>query len=359
MVVAGRHRLPGFDPRSRAGSDNSQSAMLGGSGGVSIRAPARGATQELVRACAYWPVSIHAPARGATFEAGGQMRPLAFQSTLPRGERRPRTCAGRPSLVSIHAPARGATSASLLERSTDRVSIHAPARGATLAVVVQPIWPCFDPRSRAGSDQRAAPDGSSTCFNPRSRAGSDLAWSFGAVDWSCFNPRSRAGSDARLRRRRSANGCVSIHAPARGATWPRASMHRLPYVSIHAPARGATAESMPWRFSVFRSTLPRGERRQIASAVVARSAFQSTLPRGERPLDRRRSLRARTVSIHAPRAGSDTLERQLCCASMLFQSTLPARGATLEPGHARHMTEVSIHAPARGATRPTAANRVR
>ena len=36
------------------------------------------------------------------------------------------------------------------------------------------------------------------------------------------------------------DGSVSIHAPARGATRPRSPEHRRRTVSIHAPARGAT-----------------------------------------------------------------------------------------------------------------------
>ena len=35
--------------------------------------------------------------------------------------------------------------------------------------------------------------------------------------------------------------CVSIHAPARGATKRSARHARKPSVSIHAPARGATS----------------------------------------------------------------------------------------------------------------------
>ena len=163
---------------------------------VSIHAPARGATavpaQDRIRV----RVSIHAPARGATSRhqrvacsvcfnprsrEGSDPKPLipdapvrAFQSTLPRGERRrdsrPRTLwrsfnprsregsdgrraqSGTKCHVSIHAPARGATSVSrpfvplrgfqstlprgerqLLNflKALLEVSIHAPARGAT------------------------------------------------------------------------------------------------------------------------------------------------------------------------------------------------------------------------------------
>ena len=36
---------------------------------------------------------------------------------------------------------------------------------------------------------------------------------------------------------------VSIHAPARGATWSRHQFGRVVVVSIHAPARGATHDT--------------------------------------------------------------------------------------------------------------------
>ncbi len=167
-------------------------------GGVSIHAPARGATKVLRLCRPDYPVSIHAPARGATSIAGA----------IPWG-----------SGVSIHAPARGAT-----------VYSH---EGVSVVVVFQSTLPrgerpnpkwvracywCFNPRSRAGSDGVSISPGESSCsFNPRSRAGSDAPERPHPVvlpmfqstlprgerpwrpatrrRWTGFNPRSRAGSD--------------------------------------------------------------------------------------------------------------------------------------------------------------------
>ena len=121
-------------------------------------------------------VSIHAPARGATVENATGAINLAFQSTLPRGERHKRrnvrnqrhafqstlprgerrkwafTMANKLR-VSIHAPARGATLGIASCCDAFHVSIHAPARGATCNVLL-PTYrtKCFNPRSRAGSD---------------------------------------------------------------------------------------------------------------------------------------------------------------------------------------------------------------
>ena len=100
------------------------------------------------------------------------------------------------------------------------------------------------------------------CFNPRSRAGSDTYRQVSPYRQVCFNPRSRAGSDNTLPTRRAvvvqfqstlprgerlAQGfsviggyTVSIHAPARGATYEQWDPADIKPVSIHAPARGAT-----------------------------------------------------------------------------------------------------------------------
>ena len=106
-----------------------------------------------------------------------------FQSTLPHGERH-RVCAEHARVISV--------------------SIHAPARGATsflLPWMVSP--PCFNPRSRTGSDGPIVP---------------------------VLHPPG-----------------VSIHAPARGATVYMTTLTRFPGVSIHAPARGATCRRRPMR----------------------------------------------------------------------------------------------------------------
>ena len=147
---------------------------------------------------------------------------------------------------------------------------------------------------------------------------------------------------------------VSIHAPARGATYDlpipaqlfalfqstrprgaRPSVSRQAqspgYVSIHAPARGATGDNAGFyvKPSSFQSTRPRGARRMVLSATFAGVAFQSTRPRGAR-LNTYIDGYAKWfgVSIHAP-----------------------ARGATRAVS-ARWvgLAQVSIHAPARGAT---------
>ena len=145
--------------------------------GVSIHAPAWGATHRQGRRAARAQVSIHAPAWGATQSVLLTMQDLdEFQSTHPRGVR----------------------------PQPDR----AVSGGCS----------CFNPRTRVGCDSRpllfsAGP----ISFNPRTRVG-------------CDHP---AGKDARLK-------VVSIHAPAWGATGDERLVHIGQAVSIHAPAWGAT-----------------------------------------------------------------------------------------------------------------------
>ena len=54
---------------------------------ISIHAPARGATRISSRRLRTCTISIHAPARGATDQKIKTNQFVAFQSTLPRGER--------------------------------------------------------------------------------------------------------------------------------------------------------------------------------------------------------------------------------------------------------------------------------
>ncbi len=123
---------------------------------------------------------------------------------------------------------------------------------------------------------------------------------------------------------------VSIHAPARGATLKPPSLLLRTLVSIHAPARGATMPHSPKDAlpSQFQSTHPRGVRRyDPAQPGVQQNQFQSTHPRGVRHFTPTRYPLVIRVSIHAP-----------------------ARGATCRYSLVDFLRIVSIHAPARGAT---------
>ena len=143
-------------------------------------------------------VSIHAPARGATAREKFNKDMHLFQFTRPQGARH--RCDGLAEL-------------------RDCVSIHAPARGATA--------------SRSNQRRR------STGFNSRARKGRNLIQLLISIRPTGFNSRARKGRDADTRPRLQVHK-VSIHAPARGATYNHHQTSGRWKVSIHAPARGAT-----------------------------------------------------------------------------------------------------------------------
>ena len=121
-----------FNPRSHKGSDDARK-FNATANKISIHAPTRGATQNLLSLNHIKAISIHAPTRGATCSRQHLFRICyKFQSTLPQGERQ--VCYGkskdfwifqstlpqgeRPGdiyvfaiifFISIHAPTRGAT----------------------------------------------------------------------------------------------------------------------------------------------------------------------------------------------------------------------------------------------------------
>ena len=120
----------------------------------------------------------------------------------------------------------------------------------------------FNPRTRTGCDRQLQTSPyQQACFNPRTRTGCDRDLSSSTIASKSFNPRTRTGCDRKTRTfftllkvsihapargatywaiKRKIKLCVSIHAPARGATQQRPAYYKCPDVSIHAPARGAT-----------------------------------------------------------------------------------------------------------------------
>ena len=99
------------------------------------------------------------------------------------------------------------------------ISIHAPARGATATNIENGKY--------------------SGDFNPRSREGSDLGW-FVLASLLVFQSTLPRGERPEERAFVRFLRMISIHAPARGATYPIAYTKVVQYISIHAPARGAT-----------------------------------------------------------------------------------------------------------------------
>jgi len=201
-----------------------------------------------------------------------------FQSTHPRGVRLSPLRAGEPVTLFQSTHPRGVRR-NEIDVSIDnlRVSIHAPARGATdRGPTYSCLSPCFNPRTREGCD---CPQKRQTVcrhsFNPRTREGCDRHFSSLPWHWPGFNPRTREGCDRGGYKILGLAGLVSIHAPARGATYIR-----------------------PIRLGLLR--------------------FQSTHPRGVRPYQAKWLYVVLNVSIHAPARGATTCRRLPYTAGICF-----------------------------------------
>ena len=96
------------------------------------------------------------------------------------------------------------------------------------------------------------------------------------------------------------------------------------------PARGATAHgNIGVTTTQFQSTLPaRGATNVCLCLRTPEAHFNPRSPHGERHAIIDYQSAGFTISIHAPRTGSDYVSLQPSGKLHLFQSTLPARGAT-------------------------------
>jgi len=147
---------------------------------------------------------------------------VRFQSTPPRRGRR----AAARALATMSAfqstpPRRGRLMGLVYVWQRWGVSIHAPAKGATaLDGFLSPGIQCFNPRPREGGDTINSPLSYAVfSFNPRPREGGDVArpmWRHRRLRFQSTPPRR-----GRLTVSVAQANCfsVSIHAPAKGATW--------------------------------------------------------------------------------------------------------------------------------------------
>ncbi len=191
--------------------------------------------------------------------------------------------------ISIHAPRAGSDKGSTLDAMPLFISIHAP---------------------RAGSDyyrrlHKAMPSN----FNPRSPCGERryswmYIWQFCII--SIHAP--RAGSDGSIHYMGVFEVDISIHAPRAGSDKQDVRGWARSVISIHAPRAGSDRLLSYDLFALghFNPRSPCGERPDTPTRSPAFSAFQSTLPVRGATLPHLRMAAVITISIHAPRAGSDT-----------------------------------------------------
>ncbi len=191
-----------FDPRPRAGGNRRRNPHRRALRGVSIHAPAQGAT----------PARRTGGVRRRSFDprprAGGNTAPAAisaavtaFRSTPPRRGQRAAS-AGKIAAKAFRStpPRRGQPQFDVRRKTQCQVSIHAPAQGATRAGgCARPGQNSFDPRPRAGGNLAPIDD------HPPRRGVSIHAPAQGATrrratSWrgaSSFDPRPRAGGNRR------------------------------------------------------------------------------------------------------------------------------------------------------------------
>ena len=145
--------------------------------------------------------------------------------------------------------------------------------------------------------------------------------------------------------------CISIHAPAKGATATIQRSIIYAFISIHAPAKGATASQ--WNDSTVRRYFnPRSREGSDAPGCFHKIniyIFQSTLPRRERLCSVCVHCIPFTISIHAPAKGATVT---LCVISWPPGNFNPRsrEGSDDRSCKRDKKSDISIHAPAKGAT---------
>ena len=279
---------------------------------VSIHAPARGATTVQQVPFGAQDVSIHAPARGAT----------------PRRRRSPRCCRG------FNPRAREGRDHEIRHRhgrcrrfQSTRPRGARPQHIGLLAFG----FDGFNPRAREGRDySRAVRRARPRRFNPRAREGRDHTRTAVLSLYGTFQSTRPRGARPSIR-------CTSSTPQTFQSTRPRGArpsgvrpMNGESTVSIHAPARGATYPDVA-RGNIYRGFNPRArEGRDQYSMDVddGERRFQSTRPRGARRAVRRNAELGASVSIHAPARGATSNQPKHGKGGGMFQSTRP-RGARL------------------------------
>ena len=160
----------------------------------------------------------------------------------------------------------------------------------------------------------------------------------------------RTGSDRAVKRGRS-SGTFQSTLPARGATGGGSSLPIMDFVfQSTLPARGATdGDNLgKHRIGYFNPRSPHGERRGVCDLLVAHAIFQSTLPARGATVPDDGGKSSRTISIHAPRTGSDSLLHVEVKRDSWISIHAPRTGSDPRGYFGVTWFEISIHAPRTG-----------
>ena len=303
-------------------------------------------------------ISIHAPREGSDgYAEANSGKRWKFLSTLPaRGATTPPKRAARSRSISIHAPREGSDAGGNGGIPIKSISIHAPREGSDRFRWIRGSRLChFYPRSPRGERPEPASEPEQPAkflstlpargateqldayralldnFYPRSPRG-ERRRSAACFRRRCdFYPRSPRGE----RRPSGSSGCGKHNFYPRSPRGERPSPFGISLtprgISIHAPREGSdTADrAAAASHTDFYPRSPRGERPVAVQSCARTDTFLSTLPaRGATARAASWAACSDSISIHAPREGSDQIRLLLLPPSKVFLSTLPARGAT-------------------------------
>ena len=323
---------PHFNPRSPHGERLAPPTVSAPSAVISIHAPRTGSDvlcgnrwRETLR------ISIHAPRTGSDKADDFPALVVRISIHAPRtGSDHQRHAPAPAPRISIHAPRTGSDAGGGVFRRALVISIHAPRTGSDLVVAAhQPLHVISIHAPRTGSDY-------------------DVMWSQTVGSISIHAPRT--GSDMQELAAYTRVKAFQSTLPARGATEadnPRPGCTRI---SIHAPRTGSDLPSGVdgGREVYFNPRSPHGERPGYGQDVISIADFNPRSPHGERLYAWGSVAIFNSISIHAPRTGSDGMRTQDEIRETLFQSTLPARGATWYVQGDSAEQCISIHAPRTG-----------
>ena len=171
-------------------------------------------------------------------------------------------------------------------------------------------------------------------FNPRSPCGERPWTGEGQLAYQVFQSTLPVRGATCLISERHTDMTISIHAPRAGSDVLRINpLYYILAISIHAPRAGSDFYGRrrgcdPLNFN---PRSPCGERLGGDSVVQREGDFNPRSPCGERQYTTRSFGECPSISIHAPRAGSDADRWRPPRCDVRFQSTLPVRGATARP----------------------------
>ena len=141
----------------------------------------------------------------------------------------------------------------------------------------------------------------------------------------------RMGSDASTGNSSIRHSTFQSTLPGWGATVPRQGSRDRVGISIHAPRMGSDLRNpiIKAHRSIFQSTLP-GWGATTAALTIRHHVhdFNPRSPDGERLSTTDLTKSPGSISIHAPRMGSDSGSSPTRWRKPIFQSTLPGWGAT-------------------------------